>query len=72
MSPNFWIETAPSSVATLGRWNSKLLIAMGCAGRGFSSHRSGIVTRTCIKNILENHGNKLSKPTVEAVLQWGG
>jgi hypothetical protein len=45
---------------------------MGCPGRGFSSHRSGFVTRTCIKNILENHGKKLSKSTVEAVLRWGG
>lgn len=60
VNQNFWIDTAPTSVAVIGNWNRDLLVAMGSDPRGASSHRSGFVTRACIKNIIESKGKKLS------------
>ena len=69
---NFWIDTAPSSVSAIGIWNKTLLIRMGSPGRGFSAHRSGFVSRTCILAILASKGKELSPGTIEVMIRWGG
>lgn len=70
--PNFWIDTAPSSVSAIGIWNGTLLIRMGSPGRGFFAHRSGFVSRTCISAILASKGKELSPGTIEVMIRWGG
>ena len=69
---NFWIDTAPSSVSAIGVWNRTLLIRMGSPGRGFSAHRSGFVSRTCILAILASKGKELPPGTIEVMIRWGG
>ena len=70
--PNYWIDTAPSRVATLGSWNEQLLQRMGCEPRKFSSHRSGFVSRTCILAILDARGKELPLDVIEVMVRWGG
>ena len=69
---NYWLDTAPSSVSTIGSWNKALLERMGSPGRGFSAHRSGFVSRTCILAILASRGKELSAGTIELVIRSGG
>ena len=69
---NFWIDTAPSSVSAIGIWNKTLLSRMGLPGRGFSAHRSGFVSRTCILAILASKGKELPPGTIETMIRWGG
>ena len=69
---NFWIDTAPSSVSAIGVWNRTLLIRMGSPRRGFSAHRSGFVSRTCILAILASKGKELPPGTIEVMIRWGG
>ncbi len=70
--PNYWIDTLPVSVGTLANWNKHLLRKMGTQPRGFSAHRSGFVSRTCILAIFENRGKQLPLGTLEMVTSWGG
>ena len=65
MRANFWIDTAPSSVSQIRIWNRTLLMRMGSLGRGFSAHRSGLVSRTCILAIL-------ASKAIEVMIRWGG
>ena len=69
---NFWIDTAPSSVSTIGVWNKTLLERMGSPGRGFSAHRSGFVSRTCILAIIASKGKELSPGAIEVMIRAGG
>ena len=69
---NFWIDTAPSSVSAIGTWNRNLLKRMGSPERGFSSHRSGFVSRTCILAILNSKGRELPPGAIEVMIRWGG
>ena len=69
---NFWIDTAPSSVSMIGIWNKTLLERMGSPGRGFSAHRSGFVSRTCILGIINSKGKELSPGTKGLMIRWGG
>jgi len=55
---NFWIDTAPTSVKGLGDMNRTLLKRMGSPPRGFSSHRSGFVSRSCILAVLKCNGRQ--------------
>ena len=59
VNPNTWVDTAPVSTFTIGRWTRGLLIRMGSQPRGFSAHRSGVVTRACILGIFKSGGTEL-------------
>lgn len=72
VAPNYWIDTAPTSVGTIGSWNKRLLKAMGCPGGGFSAHRSGFVSRTCILAILNSRGQEIPPGTIEVMVRAGG
>lgn len=69
---NFWIDTAPTSVCTIGCWNKVLLCNLGTKPRGFSSHRSGFVSRSCILAIFAHRGKQRPAGTLEMVTRWGG
>lgn len=71
-SPNYWIDTAPVSVSTLGNWNKHILTSMGSSARGFSSHRSGFVSRICILAIMHSQGRELPEGTLEVMVRAGG
>lgn len=64
--------TAPTSTNTISNWNRTLLIRYGSPPRGFSSHRSGFVSRTCILAILHNKGTELPPGVVDMMVRAGG
>ena len=70
--PDFWVDTAPVSVGTLSDWNRALLVAMGSRPRGFSAHRSGFVSCTCILAILDSKGVELPPGVVSIIARLGG
>ena len=72
VQPNYWIDTMPASVGTIGSWNKHLLRALGTQPRGFSAHRSGFVSRSCILAILASKGTELPLGTLEMITRWGG
>ena len=72
VTPNAWVDTAPVSTHTIGRWTKVLLKRMGSQPRGFSAHRSGIVTRACILAILESEGKEISPGRMDVIIRWGG
>ena len=76
VTPNSWVDTALVSTHTIGRWTRVLLERMGSRPRGFSAHRSGVVTRACILAILESKGKELpgSGPPgrMDIIIRWGG
>lgn len=67
-----WIDTAPSAVGTLGRWNGMLLKRMGSKPRPFSSQRPGFVSRSCILCIIDARGKELSQDMIEVMIRLGG
>ena len=69
---NWWIDTAPSSTAVIGYWSRSLLLRMGSTLRGFSSHRSGFVSRTCILGIMHNKGTELPPGLIDMMFRAGG
>lgn len=70
--PDYWVDSAPSSVGTLGAWNKQILKRMGHLPRPFSAHRSGFVSRCCILAILQARGKELSTDMIEVMIRWGG
>lgn len=71
-SGRFWIDTVPVSTNILSNWNRKILTAMGHPARGFSAHRSGMVTRACIIGLLEGQGVEIAPGRIDAIVRWGG
>lgn len=69
---SFWLDSAPSSADTISEWNRLLLRRMNSPARGYSSHRSGFVTRACILDLMHNEGRDLSSGTLELIVRWGG
>ena len=69
---NYWIDTAPTSVGTIGNWNKSLLYRLGTTPRGVSAHRSGFVSRTCILAMMSTKGLELPLGTLELITRWGG
>ena len=72
VTPNAWVDTALVSTQTIGRWTRVLLERMGLQPRGFSAHRSGIVTRACILAILESHEKEMLPGRLNIIICWGG
>lgn len=72
VQPNYWVDTLPTSVGTIGNWNKHLLRKLGSQPRGFSAHRSGFVSRTCVMAILNHQGKELPLGTLEMITRWGG
>ena len=71
VQPNCWIDTAPTSVGTIGNWTRQLLSKLGTKPRGFSAHRSGFVSRSCILTIMQHKGQELPPGTLEMITRWG-
>ena len=71
-SANFWVDAAPVSVGTLSQWNRQLLVRMGSRPRGFSAHRSGFMSRSCILGVLEAQGTKLPEGLINIIARLGG
>ena len=69
---NYWIGNAPTSVGAIGNWNRLLLSRLGTNPRGYSAHRSGFVSRTCILAMMSKKGQELPLGTLELVTRWGG
>ena len=72
VTANWWIDTAPSSTGAIGDWNRTLLLRLGSEPRGFSSHRSGFVARTCILVIMRNKGTELPPGVMDLMVRAGG
>lgn len=72
VGPNFWIDTAPVSVGTLGTWTKMLLKRMGSRPRGYSAHRPGFVARACILGVMHSEGQGLPTSTLIVVVRAGG
>lgn len=72
VTPNAWVDTGPVSTHTIGRWTRVLLQRMGSPPRGFSAHRSGVVTRACTLAILESEGKELPPGRMDVIIRWGG
>lgn len=69
---NWWIDTAPTSTSVLGKWTRQMLLQLGCRPRGFSAHRSGFVSRTCIIGIMQNRGTELPPGLIDMMVRAGG
>ena len=72
VTSNWWIDTAPSSTGAISDWNRALLLRMGSKPRGFSAHRSGFVSRTCILGIMHNKGTELPPGLMDMMVRAGG
>ena len=72
VTQNLWVDTAPVSTHTISWWTKGLLERMGSRPRGFSAHRSGVVTRACILAILESEGKELPPGRLDVIIRWGG
>lgn len=70
--PDWWYDNVPISVHTLGHYTKAVLRRMGRPERGFSAHRSGFVTRSCILNFLRNKGMSLAVEDCNALVRMGG
>ena len=71
---DYWVDTAAVRVHMISTWNRNmtLLLAMGCTPRGFSAHRSGFVSGTCILAIMNAQGRELPEGTLEVLIRAGG
>lgn len=72
VTSNWWIDTAPSGTNSIGKWNKTLLLRIGSKPRGYSSHRSGFVSRACILGIRHSKGTELSPGLMDMMVRAGG
>ena len=71
-SAHWWIDAQPVGVHTLSYYNKLILARMGHEPRGFSSQRSGAVTRAFILALFGSDGIGVDDKYVQSILRLGG